>query len=481
MNKDIENIMNVYSSNNNIKGPEFLSLLNILSIFSNQIVWDKNLDNNIRIIFEKILKSVEPIELIKIKEKISTNVNISYLNQADYVISTLLPNITQKYKNIKTNLLPIFFEDVQWEKVLDKDQINKLIERIIINSDYVFLGNVLSKINVKNLNINSDINPLWKYIKDEKILETLINNGVVVDLKKLYIELKSKINNMYSEYSLINWLENNMKESEKNSVKDIIDNNFSRNKLNELYDYLTFNVDSSEAMIEIKKFSNWKNIVFDGNKNIFMIIAKYQCKLLNNLKGKQYFKNKLNEKDINDLSVLDYYLRSLEYANYCSSSTFLWLLDNCQIKYNKEAFLDIKPELTYLSNKLVEKHGINILIGESFEKFSYTTMSMLENNTYGRLQELAKNISYLDIDKIKDLPKSIIGLFLIFNEVFRLDENNAKYKNALLMLRPELMENYSYSEGVKNIIGEENYMLMEQNTLKNLAHKNTSLVTKKRL
>lgn len=118
MNKDIENIMNVYSSSNNVKGSEFLSLLNILSIFSDQIVWDKNLDNNIRIIFEKILKSVEPIELIKIKEKISKNVNISYLNKSDYIISMLLPNITQKYKNVKTNLLPIFFEDIEWERAL---------------------------------------------------------------------------------------------------------------------------------------------------------------------------------------------------------------------------------------------------------------------------------------------------------------------------------------------------------------------------
>lgn len=268
MNKDIENIMNVYSSSNNIKGSEFLSLLNILSIFSDQIVWDKNLDNNIRIIFEKLLKSVEPIELIKIKEKISKNVNLSYLNKSDYIISMLLPNITQKYKNVKTNLLPIFFEDIEWERVLDKDQKNKLIERIIINSDYVFLGDVLSKINVKNLNINSDTNPLWKYIKDERILETLINNSVEVDLKKLYIELKSKTNNVYSERPLINWLENNIKESEKNNVKDVIDNNFHKNKLNDLYCKIKSNSFYSDIINEIKKYENWKDIVFEGNKNI---------------------------------------------------------------------------------------------------------------------------------------------------------------------------------------------------------------------
>lgn len=485
MNKDIENIMNVYSSSNNIKGSEFLSLLNILSIFSNQIVWDKNLDNNIRIIFEKILKSVEPIELIKIKEKISTNVNISYLNQADYVISTLLPNITQKYKNIKTNLLPIFFEDVEWEKVLDKDQINKLIERIIINSDYVFLGNVLSKINVKNLNINSDINPLWKYIKDEKILETLINNGVEVDLKKLYIELKSKINNMYSEQSLIKWLDNNIKEYEKNNVKDVIDNNFNKNKLNDLYCKIKSSSFYSDIINEIKTYENWKDIVFEGNKNIFMAIAHYQPKTLNYFKEKKYFKDKLKNRDDQGYTVLDYYLRSSSDKGFCSVSMFNWLLKNDDITLNKEMFLDIKANLRHEILPLVKKYNLQILIGDNIDNFYLKIMDMLNNNNLNNLTNLAKNMFYLYentyANEIEKLPKPMIGFLLIFNKIFEPEEQNIQYRDFLLNLRPELINNYHYSEHIKNKIGEDNYMLMEKNTLKNLAHKNTSLVTKKRL
>ena len=419
------------------------------------------------------------------KQKISKNVNISYLNKSDYIISMLLPNITQKYKNIKTNLLPIFFEDVEWEKVLDKDQINKLIERIIINSDYIFLGNVLSKINVKNLNINSDINPLWKHIKDEKILETLINNGVDVDLKKLYIELKSKINNMYSERQLINWLDNNIKESEKNYVKGVIDNNFNKNKLNDLYYKIKSSSFYSDIINEIKTYENWKDIVFEGNKNIFMAIAHYQPKTLNYFKEKKYFQEKLKNRDDQGYTVLDYYLRSSSDKGFCSVSMFNWLLKNDDITLNKEMFLDIKANLRHEILPLVRKYSLQILIGENIDDFYLKVMDMLNNNNLNNLTNLAKNMFYLYeniyANEIEKLPKPMIGFLLIFNKIFESEEQNIQYRDFLLNLRPELINNYHYSEHIKNKIGEDNYILMEKNTLKNVAHKNTSLVTKKRL
>ena len=164
---------------------------------------------------------------------------------------------------------------------------------------------------------------------------------------------------------------------------------------------------------------------------------------------------------------------------------FNWLLKNDDITLNKEMFLDIKANLRHEILPLVRKYSLQILIGENIDDFYLKVMDMLNNNNLNNLTNLAKNMFYLYentyANEIEKLPKPMVGFLLIFNKIFESEEQNIQYRDFLLNLRPELINNYHYSEHIKNRIGEDNYMLMEKNTLKTLAHKNTSLTTKKRL
>lgn len=270
------------------------------------------------------------------------------------IIATNNKNIIKKIK--QNNNLKVVYDNLQYrEAILEILENIKNIDIILISENIpglISIEDLIKKIKIINSKIDIIFFLKEKNIEKEKYLKSLEIKRIYFENKKIELNKKNKLKNIFNGK-----IKNNKKE---NKINNKLNNNKKKNKIKIIKSKLNKN--------------NKKIILIEGNKKSgkTTIINLLTIKLLKNNKKILIINfNYFLEKD---------YLKILKKINYKKINN----LENKKIKINNNLYF------SFFSTKNIKKVNIEKTLKENIKKFDFILVDMGIKNKSRKLKELAK-------------------------------------------------------------------------------------------